>query len=130
MSKILVVDDDRVMVSLLTLLLQLDGFEVVGSEAGASIVDQALAVRPDLVLMDVYLARADGIEILQLLRSRPELSGLRIVMTSGMDLEDKCREHGADGFLLKPYSPDHLIQLIRTKLGAEGTAAPASLGES
>lgn len=128
----MVVEDDRVMVSLLTMLLQMDGFEVMEPEPGTSIAEQALAGRPDLVLMDVIMARADGIAILDQLRSKPDLASLRVIMTSGMDVEEKCRQHGADAFLLKPYSPDQLIQTIRAKLEAEGGgfAAPAPLGES
>lgn len=132
MSKIMVVDDDRVMVSLLTMLLQMDGFEVIAPDTGTSIAEQALAGRPDLVLMDVLMARADGIEILDQLRSSPDLASLQVVMTSGMDLEEKCREHGADAFLLKPYTPEQLIETIRAKLESGGgeSAAPASLGRS
>jgi CheY-like chemotaxis protein len=128
----MVVEDDRVMVSLLTMLLQMDGFEVMEPEPGTSIAEQALTGRPDLVLMDVIMARADGIAILDQLRSKPDLASLRVIMTSGMDVEEKCRQHGADAFLLKPYSPDQLIQTIRAKLEAEGGgfAAPAPLGES
>ncbi len=128
----MVVEDDRVMVSLLTMLLQMDGFEVMEPEPGTSIAEQALTGRPDLVLMDVIMARADGIAILDQLRSKPDLASLRVIMTSGMDVEEKCRQHGADAFLLKPYSPDQLIQTIRAKLEAEGGgfAAPDPLGES
>ncbi len=132
MNKIMVVDDDRVMVSLLTMLLQMDGFEVMGTDPAKSIAEQVLSGRPDLVLIDVIMARANGIEILDQLRSTPELASMRVIMTSGMDVEEKCRQHGADGFLLKPYPPDQLIQTIRAKLesGGGGVAAPAPLGET
>lgn len=127
----MVVDDDRVMVSLLTMLLQMEGFEVVSPDPGESIAEQVAAARPDLVLMDVLMAQADGIDILDQLRTNPDLMLLQVIMTSGMDVEDKCRQHGADAFLLKPYSPDQLIQTIRTKLeSAGGLTAPAPLGES
>ncbi len=126
----MVVDDDRVMVSLLTMLLQMEGFEVVSPDPGQSIAAQVVAARPDLVLMDVLMAQADGIDILDQLRSDPVLMSLQVIMTSGMDVEDKCRQHGADAFLLKPYTPDQLILTIRTKLeSAGGLTAPAPLGE-
>lgn len=126
----MVVDDDRVMVSLLTMLLQMEGFEVMAPDPGKSIAEQALADRPDLVLMDVIMARADGIDLLDELRSNPDLMSLHVIMTSGMDVEEKCRQHGADAFLLKPYTPDQLIQTIRAKLGSGGgLVAPAPLGE-
>lgn len=131
MSKLMVVDDDRVMVSLLTMLLQMEGFEVVSPDPGESIAEQVVAARPDLVLMDVLMAQADGIDILDQLRANPDLMSLQVIMTSGMDVEDKCRQHGAVAFLLKPYTPDQLIQTIRTKLeSGGGLAAPAPLGES
>ena len=52
---------------------------------------------------------------LRTIRSDNRISDMRVLMTSGMDLKDQCVEAGADGFLLKPYMPDDLIQLIRAQ---------------
>ncbi len=125
MPKVMIIDDDRIMVSLLTTLLQMDGFEVVNANPHESIPLRVRAENPDLVLMDVFLTGADGIEVLSELRAEPELSNVRVVMTSGMDVGDRCTACGADAFLLKPYTPDQLMATIRGNLAGLTEAVPA-----
>ena len=131
MPKIMIVDDDRSTVSLLTLLLQLEGFEVVAAEARTSAFDSVLAERPALVLLDFFLADGEGLEVLMRVRAQAELSGTRVIVLSGMEVSDKCLAAGADGFLLKPYAPEDLIALIREKLGPSAAAgsSPAAIPE-
>lgn len=121
MPKVMLVDDDPTMVSLLRTLLELDGLDVADTTNWESIPDDVRAENPDLVLMDCILPVVDGVEVLAQIRSMPELEGMRVVMTSGMDMEDQCFTAGADAFLLKPYSPDLLIETIRGKLKGDGS---------
>lgn len=117
MSKnILIVDDDRTITGLLQMLLELDGFGVRVVPNGERVLTEALNFKPDVVLMDVHLADADGLEILRALRQNPELTGLPVIMTSGMDLEEQCKAAGADHFLLKPYPPDALTTMLQRVL--------------
>jgi DNA-binding response OmpR family regulator len=120
--KILVVDDDAIMVSLLHTLLQLDGFQVVGAHPGESIVACARETRPDLILLDVFLRGADGLDHLARLKAEADLADTPVVMCSGMDVGDQCTARGAAAFLIKPYSPDHLIETIRACLGPRPVA--------
>lgn len=113
MPKVLIVDDDGTMVSLLRTLLQLDGFEVAHVHAGRQVLDKARADRPDVVLMDVHLADADGLEVLEEIRHSGDLAHLPVVMSSGMDLEDRCQALGANEFILKPYPPQELATVLR-----------------
>lgn len=132
MAKVMIVDDDRTTVSLLETLLEMDGFEVVTEARKDLILPGIRSAAPDLVLMDVFLAQADdGMGVLADLRSTPDLADVRVVMTSGMDLEEQCLAAGANAFLLKPYSPDQLTKVIQENLGADGgeTAGPALLQE-
>jgi CheY-like chemotaxis protein len=121
LPRILVVDDDQVMVSLLQTLLQLDGFEVVGAHPQESVVEAARASRPDLILMDVFLRGSDGLAILTLLKADPGLAVTPVVMCSGMDLGEQCMQRGAHAFLIKPYTPDHLLNTIRACLAEPGS---------
>jgi CheY-like chemotaxis protein len=120
-ARILVVDDDQIMVSLLHTLLQLDGFEVLGGNLSEPIVEAVRASRPDLILMDVFLRGTDGLDVLSQLKSDPALAGTPVVMCSGMDVSDQCTLRGAQAFLLKPYSPDHLLETIRACLAEPGS---------
>ena len=121
LPRILVVDDDQVMVSLLQTLLQLDGFEVVGAHPHELVVEAARASQPDLILMDVFLRGSDGLAILAQLKSDPALAGTPVVMCSGMDVSEQCVRGGAHAFLIKPYAPDHLIKTIRACLAEPGS---------
>lgn len=111
--KVLVIDDDPTMVALLHTLLELEGYQVITAEDWGDIAGAAMKVNPDVVLMDYFLPGTDGKKVLMALRSMPGYEHISIIMTSGMDREDECLEAGADAFLLKPYSPDHLLETIR-----------------
>ncbi len=111
--KVLVIDDDPTMVTLLHTLLELEGYQVATVEDWADVAGAAMKANPDVVLMDYFLPGTDGGKVLMALRSTPEYEHLRIIMTSGMNREDECLEAGADAFFLKPYSPEHLLETIR-----------------
>jgi CheY-like chemotaxis protein len=116
MAKVMIVDDDRTMVSLLKILLEMEGMAVANAPPTESILDQIRVEKPDIILMDVFLPGVDGLEVLAELRAAPGLSGTRVVMTSGMDLGDQCLAAGANAFLLKPYTPEQLIAMVRENL--------------
>ena len=63
--------------------------------------------------MDVHLGNQSGLEILDAIRKNKELSALRIVMTSGLNLKEECIRRGANAFLLKPFMPDDLLKLLK-----------------
>jgi CheY-like chemotaxis protein len=118
--KVMVVDDDRTMVTLLRTLLELDGYQVVQPKNAASVLESIAAERPDLVLMDVFLKGHDGIDLVRGLRKLPGLAQTPVVMTSGMDVSEQSLAAGANSFMLKPYDPDVLLQTIRSQLGQIG----------
>lgn len=122
----MIVDDDRTMVSLLKTLFELQGFEVLTALHEDALLAALRSERPDVVLMDVFLSGLDGLELLRQLRAAKDLAGLKVIMTSGMDLSDACLEAGANAFLLKPYTPDQLLDLIQENVGPAGS--PASEG--
>jgi CheY-like chemotaxis protein len=113
MARIFVVDDDRTMVGLLLTLLQLEGHEVEAEDPQEDLLERLRASRPDVILMDVHLRQADGIAILRQLRNDRLLLGVPVIMTSGLDMERECLAAGADSFLMKPYDPSELTELVR-----------------
>lgn len=112
-KKVMVVDDDRTMNSLLKTLLELDGFAVVMASRGEVVLALALAEKPDAVLMDVRIAEADGLDLLREMRRHPELQTLPVIMCSGMDLEHESQMAGANAFILKPYPPEQLTSTLK-----------------
>src|SRR3972149_2049953 len=128
MPRVMIVDDDRTMLSLLKMLLELDGFEVVNVVDRSTVLQAIRTEGPDIVLMDVFLSDADGVEVLSQIRASQDLAEVRVVMTSGMDLADRCAAAGANAFLLKPYSPELLISTLKEHLSitGAGTAPPSA----
>lgn len=109
----MIVDDDRSMVRLLQTLLTLDGFLVVHESRGSEILNAIRAEKPDVVMMDKNLGGADGLELLKQIRADVDLHQLPVVIASGEDVAYKCRELGANDFVLKPYSPDELTKILK-----------------
>ena len=116
MIKILIVDEDQTMVKLLRTILEMDGFEVIQIGLGSAVLDGIRAERPDVVLMDIHLADANGLEILETVRADANLSQQKVIMISGLDMKIECAEQGANAFIQKPYTPDQLSALINQTL--------------
>ena len=115
-KKVMIVDDDRTMNSLLKTLLELDGFAVVLAPRGEIVLSTALKEKPDAILMDVHIADTDGLELLRQLRQNPALKAIPVVMSSGMDVEDGAKAAGATAFILKPYPPEQLSAVLKKVL--------------
>ena len=116
MKKIMLIEDDESMKSVLGTLLELEGYKVMLAPDRRPMDEILQAVRnarPDVILMDVHLREVNGFDILKVLRADPQLASARIVMTSGMDVRDDCLKAGADDFLMKPYMPDELLKRLK-----------------
>ncbi len=118
MPKVLLVEDDVTMVSLLQTLLKMENFQVVALDADGNVPEAVYAEQPDVLLLDVHLSRQDGLQILESLRRNEATKDVRVVMTSGLNLKDECLRHGANGFLLKPYMPDDLVEILKKTISA------------
>ena len=116
MARIMLAEDDLTMVTLLKTLLGMEGYQVVALSIDEDVLDAVHMDRPDVLLMDVHLPQINGLEILNQLRQDEETKDLKIVMTSGLNLEAECKRSGADDFLLKPYMPDELLQVLKKNL--------------
>jgi DNA-binding response OmpR family regulator len=121
MAKIVIVEDDVTMLSLLSTLLQMEGFQVLATKEDEleNVFTQIQHEKPALVLVDVNLRRFKGFDLLRKMRSAADLGDTRVVMSSGIDFSTQCLQEGADDFILKPYMPDDLIRMIRKALSAE-----------
>ena len=112
MSKILVADDDKVMLGLLKTLMEMEGNEVVTVTRPEDIVPAAQAEEMTLILMDYHLAGGNSMDALRTLKSDAVLKEIPVLVTSGMDRELECKKAGADDFILKPFRPNELLDRI------------------
>ena len=113
MAKVLLAEDDSTMVSLLKTLLNMEGFEVLALDMDADVPAMVQREKPHALFMDVHLGGKSGIEILEAIRKQKDLSEVRIVMTSGLNVERECIRRGANAFLLKPFMPDDLLRILK-----------------
>ena len=113
MAKILLAEDDATMVSLIKTLLRLEGFDVLALDADSDVPAVVQREQPHALFMDVHLGKQSGMEILEAIRKNQQLSSVRIVMTSGMNVKEECISRGANAFLLKPFMPDDLIRALK-----------------
>ena len=116
MPKIMLAEDDPTMVTLLKTLLGMEGYEVVALNMDDDVFESVRNDQPDVLLLDVHLPNANGLDVLAQVRAHAETQSLSVVMTSGLNLEDECIHSGANGFLLKPYMPDDLLNILKSNL--------------
>jgi CheY-like chemotaxis protein len=115
-ARVLVVDDDDVIRQLISVNLELEGFDVVQAVDGQDALDKVKQVRPDVVTMDVMMPRIDGWETAARLRGDPETAAIKVVLlTARAQDTDVARgtQVGADAYLTKPFDPDELIDVVR-----------------
>ena len=127
--RVLLVDDQALVRGGLRLILDAEAdIEVVGEAAdGDEGVGTALALRPDVVLMDVRMPVLDGITATR--RLLAELEQVRVIMLTTFDLDEYVVEAfraGASGFVLKTAPPPQLVAAVRTVRTGDALIAPAS----
>ena len=114
MKRVFLAEDDQTMVSLLETLLKIEGFEVKPIDlAKGDLLTSLREDIPEILLLDVNLPNKSGIDIVKEMRADDLFKNTRVVMASGMSVEMECLQNGADDFLLKPYMPDDLINILK-----------------
>lgn len=118
-TKILVVEDDESLRTLMEYNFGKEGFDIVTARDGEEALLRVEEVRPDLVILDWMLPNVSGIEVCRRLRSKPETQGLPIIMlTARAEESDRVRglDTGADDYVVKPFSMEELVARIRAVL--------------
>ena len=113
--KILIVEDDNTMRTLIHKLLRFEGFEVKelsNDEDLNGILSAIRREKPTAILLDVHLTQIDGFELLHCIRRDQDIKDTYVIMSSGIDLGERCLSEGANRFLLKPCMPEDLINEI------------------
>ena len=115
-AKVLVVDDEQKLVSLVRSYLQAEGYEVLEAFDGNTALEIARTNRPDLVVLDVMLPGLDGIEVCRRLRQFSDAYVL--MLTARAEEIDKIigLSVGADDYLTKPFSPRELVARVKAML--------------
>lgn len=117
MKRILVVDDNPDILEILQIGFEAKGFNVLTLADGEQVSESIQRFSPDIILLDVYLGRSNGLTICSELKSKPETKHIPIVMFSAHVTGDAILKIcGADGFVAKPFNINHLTQVIELQL--------------
>jgi len=115
MITVLIADDEAHVVELVRVTLEDERVRVVEASDGATALQLAAELEPELVFLDVNLPDLSGLEVCRRLRREPGLAGARIVMlTAAAQQDDILRglTAGASHYLTKPFSPVRLLSLV------------------
>jgi two-component system, cell cycle response regulator DivK len=126
---VLVVEDYQDAREMYAAYLQFSGYRVAEATNGEEAIEQALALRPDIILMDLALPKMDGWEATRRLKSDDRTRHIPVVALTGHALAghaDGAREAGCDAFVTKPCLPDELVAEIKRMLatGERSTSGP------
>ena len=131
---ILVVEDEKEIRELLAHYLRKEGFALILAADGETALSKARKERPDLVLLDILLPKADGLEVLRAIRADAGLAGTPVIMlTAKGDETDRVvgLELGADDYIPKPFSPREVVArikaILRRSRPLSGEAEPVAL---
>jgi len=118
MSKILVVDDDVDILSVMEILLTMKGFEVEVIAKGENIFPKIESFKPDLILLDVLISGFDGRSICRKLKENVETQQIPVIMFSAHPgAAATIAEYGANDFIAKPFDVTNLLAKVNAQLG-------------
>ena len=126
---IMVAERDPITAELERYFLQSEGYDVRVVLDGRTAVQEAAAMQPDLIIVDVILPGVNGLQVCRDLKSNPATADIPVVIFSILDVRERALAAGADAFLLKPLEQPALVDLIRDTLARRPAATRAKGGE-
>lgn len=123
-KRIMIVDDDAVILELFKDVLENRGYQVVVFTRGWEALQAVSRDKPDLVILDIMMPRVNGYEVCQILKENPNTKNIPVIFLSALSHQEALRraaEGGADDYLLKPCLPDKLIKHVERHLSPEAS---------
>lgn len=119
-KKIVVVDDDKVTLTILKMVLTRHEFQVFGAQDGQEGYELVLKEKPDVLISDMLLPKIDGLNLCKKIKENPELKNTKVILITavykGMTFRFEAKDYGADGFIEKPIDTKGLISRIEALL--------------
>ncbi len=120
MKKLLVVEDDPIIMNLVVILLERAGYGVTQATSGEEGITLAAQKKPDLILMDVALPGMDGLEATRLLKAQEGTRAIPVIALTAQAMKqdiERATRAGCDGFIAKPLSTKAFLTEIARFLG-------------
>jgi DNA-binding response OmpR family regulator len=119
MTKILIIDDDPDVRTVIHILLKKQGYEVETASRREEAISKLQLFRPSIVLLDVLLSGTDGRELCQEIKTNEATKNIPVIMFSAHPgAAENIHSYGADDFITKPVSADVLLEKLRNQLNA------------
>jgi DNA-binding response OmpR family regulator len=118
-ANVLLVDDDPVILKLLQVNFEMEGFRVSTANDGVEGLEKARAERPDIVLLDIMMPRMDGLEVTRAPKGDPATKDIPIILLSAKAQASDIqagKDMGADDYLTKPFDPLELLERVNELL--------------
>jgi len=118
-KRILFVDDEPDVLRVATFRLKKAGYEVINTIDGQEALSLLRKERFDLIFLDLRLPVMNGMEICSIIKADEEIKSTPVILftESHRDLEQKIRDCGAQGYLLKPFEPEQLLDKVKNIIG-------------
>ncbi|HCL69274.1 MAG TPA: phosphate regulon transcriptional regulatory protein PhoB [Gammaproteobacteria bacterium] len=116
--RVLVVDDEPAVRGMLTVTLEMAGFEVIEAESASSALNEIADSIPDLMLIDWMMPQVSGLELCRRLRRNPDTAGIPLILLTARE-EENAKITGlevADDYITKPFSPRELVARLKAIL--------------
>ncbi|MGH2658888.1 MAG: response regulator transcription factor [Actinomycetota bacterium] len=124
--RILIVDDDPVILRLLQINFRLEGYDVDSASRGDEALRRAREAVPDVVVLDIMMPGVDGFDVLRQLREDPASRDVPVILLSARAQdEDRLRGYalGVEVYVTKPFDPAHLVEIVRRVLAGRPAQA-------
>ena len=118
-ERILIAEDQLHVRKLIEVKLKALGYDIVAVEDGQVAYEKAIALLPDLILLDVMMPMMTGFEVLSRLKQHPEAKKIPVIMVTAQSKEDEILrglELGAEDYISKPFSPNELAARVKKVL--------------
>jgi DNA-binding response OmpR family regulator len=125
-KKILIADDDRALVDLLTLQLQHEGYEVIQAGDGCRALAQALRQKPDLLVLDIHMPFGSGFNVQEHIYKLSRFDEVPVIYISGdnsAEARATAQHFGAYALITKPFTAGDLLATVRRALSQPSAAA-------
>ena len=108
-KKILIFDDDKTILEVITIIFEENGYQVEISETSHDIIEKVSSFKPDVILMDNWIPRIGGVEATKLLKNHEEFKSIPVIyVTANNDIVALAKEAQADDYVAKPFNLEDL----------------------
>ncbi len=118
--RVLIVEDEQMLAEMYSTKFAMEGFEVAKALDGAAGLEQARAVNPDIILLDIIMPKLDGFAALKELKADANLKRTPVILLTNLGQEDdirKGKQLGADDYFVKAnHSPQEIVEKVRAVL--------------